>query len=438
MILEVQAGQRLDSRGNPTVQVDVKTSHGVFRAMVPSGASTGSHEAVELRDKDKPAYGGKGVLGAVDNVRSIIGPALIEKGFNPQNQQKEIDAFMCELDGTPNKSRLGANAILGVSMACSRAGAAAADIPLYEFLRREANENGAYIMPVPFFNVLDGGRHSGNTMAFREFMIAPTGAQSFEEALRMGSETYSALQSLIARKFGPPATGIGDEGGFAPPITTPEEALDLLTEAVDESGYTGKIKFAIDSASSEFFKDGVYDLGFKTEEANPKSPAQMMELYNGILDKYPIALLEDPFAEDDWDSWTKFNENCQHELVGDDLLVANVDRVRMAHEKKACNSMLLKVNQIGTVSEAIEAARFAKSLDWSVFVSHRSGETTDDFIADLAVGLATGHIKSGAPCRGERVAKYNRLLEIETDQKDSWKPWSYAGEKFRFPEISII
>ncbi|KAF2251781.1 enolase [Trematosphaeria pertusa] len=434
MISAVRASQRLDSRGNPTVQVEVETNSGIFRALVPSGASTGQHEAVELRDKDASVYGGKGVLKAVQNVREIIGPALIEKKFNPQTQLKEIDQFMRDLDGTPNKARLGANAILGVSMACARAGAAAEGLPLYEFLRREAGASGPYVMPVPFFNVLNGGVHSGNTMAFQEIMLAPVGATSFEEAMRMGSEVYQTLKKVISEKYGAPATGIGDEGGFAPPITRPEEALDLLETAVEKCGYTGKIKYAMDPASSEFFReDGDYDLGFKDKTPNVVSPAGMQELYSRLMTKYPIVLLEDPFAEDDWPTWTAFNKTCPIELVGDDLLVTNVERVRMAKEKKACNSMLLKVNQIGTVTEAIEAANLAFSLGWGVFVSHRSGETTDDFIADITVGLGTGHLKSGAPCRGERVAKYNRLMDIESQLKAAGKECLYAGESFSFP-----
>ncbi|TPX15961.1 uncharacterized protein E0L32_000295 [Thyridium curvatum] len=451
MIRAVSAAQRFDSRGNPTVQVELdtelahRTQSGKFRALVPSGASTGQHEAVELRDHDASRFGGKGVANAVANVRETIGPALVREQFDARMQLRDLDAFMCRLDGTPNKARLGANAILGVSMAFARLAAAASRMwadgddgqgePLYEFLRREAGaDKGPYIMPVPFFNVLNGGVHSGNTMAFQEIMIAPVGATSFEEAMRMGSEVYQALKKILVEKFGSPATGVGDEGGFAPPITKPEEALDLLTAAVKSSGYTGKIAFAIDPASSEFFRDGVYDLGFKDKTADRRSPQQMQQLYQGLVNgQYPIVLLEDPFAEDDWDSWTEFNKTCGIELVGDDLLVTNVERVRMADERKACNSMLLKVNQIGTVSEAIEAANLAFSLGWGVFVSHRSGETTDDFIADLTVALGTGHLKSGAPCRGERVAKYNRLLDIEAELKALGKPCVYAGESFRFP-----
>ncbi|KAF2103042.1 enolase [Rhizodiscina lignyota] len=440
MLTAIRAYQRLDSRGNPTVKVEVDTSQGTFSALVPSGASTGQHEAVELRDGDKSVYGGKGVSKAVHNVQDIIGPALVKEKFNPQSQQKEIDEYMRKLDGTPNKARLGANAILGVSMACARAGAAAAKIPLYEFLRKEAGvaTESKYVLPVPFLNVLNGGVHSGNTMAFQEIMLAPVGATSFEEAVRMACEVYHRLKTVISDKYGPSATGIGDEGGFAPPITKPEEALDLLNTAVADCNYTGKMKYGIDPASSEFFREGdQYDLGFKDKTSNLLSRVQMLQLYTRLIEHYPVVLLEDPFAEDDWDAWTEFNKICPIELVGDDLLVTNVERVRMANDKKACNSMLLKVNQIGTVSEAMEAANLAFKQGWSVFVSHRSGETTDDFIADLTVALNTGHLKSGAPCRGERVVKYNRLMDIEAQLKVEHKSYIYAGDSFSSPSKRV-
>ncbi|KAF5683079.1 enolase [Fusarium denticulatum] len=415
MITAIKSCQRLDSRGNPTVQVDVVTDIGSFRALVPSGASTGSTEATELRDNIKDVYGGKGVETAVRNVEEIIGPALVAHGLDPKTQMKQIDEFMINLDGTENKSKLGANAILGVSMACARAGAAAMGMPLYDFLRKEANLPEDFVMPVPFFNILNGGQHSGNTMSFQEFMIAPVGASSMAEAIRMGAETYHHLKSAIEMKFGSSASGLGDEGGFAPPISEPHEALDLLTTAVENAGYTGRIKFAIDPASTSFFKDGAYDLGFKTNQARLTTSAELSKIYSDLIDKYPIVLLEDPFAEEDWAAWSAFNKHCSIELVGDDLLTTNVKRVTMAKERDACNSMLLKVNQIGTVTESIEAYRLCLKLGWNIFVSHRSGETTDDFIADLTVGLGTGHLKSGAPVRGERVAKYNRLMDIEDE-----------------------
>ncbi|OJJ45050.1 hypothetical protein ASPZODRAFT_70126 [Penicilliopsis zonata CBS 506.65] len=432
MIKSIRAAQRLDSRGNPTVQVDLTTDKGTFRAIVPSGASTGTNEAVELRDKDPAVYGGRGVRTAVSNVETVIAPALIASGLKVDTDQKQIDDFLVRLDGSKGKGRLGANAILGVSMACARAGAAHSGIPLYEFLRRESQAKEPYIMPVPFFNVLNGGVHSGNTMAFQEMMIAPVGASSLTEAVQMGSEVYQHLKKVIVSKFGASATGIGDEGGFAPPISQPHEALDLLVQAVAEAGYIGKVKFAMDPASSEFYRDGVYDLGFKDKNRpNVHTPKQLMEVYHSLLEKYPIILLEDPFAETDWASWTEFQTSCPVELVGDDLLVTNTEYVQKAEDKKACNGLLLKINQIGTVSEAIQAANLAYSFDWSVFVSHRSGETTDDFIADLVVGLRTGHLKAGAPCRGERVAKYNRLMDIEADLLARGVGCAYAGEGFR-------
>ncbi|KAJ5501263.1 Enolase C-terminal [Penicillium expansum] len=371
MIRSIQAAQRLDSRGHPTVQVDLTTDKGkraptvtkltsytdadTFRAIVPSGASTGANEAIELRDGDNSAYGGKGVQKAVSNIGLVIGPALVQSGLKVDTHQKMIDDFLKNLDGTDNKSKLGANAILGVSMACVRAGAAHSGVPLYEFLRRESGAKKPFVMPVPFFNVLNGGVHSGNKMAFQETMIAPVGASSFTEAVQMGSEVYQQLKKVIVEKFGTSATGIGDEGGFTPPISQPHEALDLLVEAVYRAGYTDRIKFAIDPASSEFFRGGKYDIGFKDDKPNPQSSQQLAELYRSLLQNYPIVLLEDPFAETDWDSWTEFNKKCPVELVGDDLLVTNTRNVQEANAKRACNSMLLKINQIGTISEAIEA-----------------------------------------------------------------------------------
>lgn len=445
-IKKITAQQRLDSRGNPTVQVQVETADGLFRALVPSGASTGAHEAVELRDGnskdastngiDTAAYGGKGVLQAVANVNEVLGPALVKSGLDVATQLRAIDQAMVDLDGTPNKARLGANAILGVSMACARAGAAARRIPLYEYLRRECGADDApYVLPVPFFNVLNGGVHSGNTLAFQEFMLAPTGAASFEEAVQLGAEAYHALKRVIVERYGAPATSIGDEGGFAPPLTRPEEAFDLLVAASKEVNGGEGIQFGLDPASTEFFDADAraYDLGFKDKQANKLSPKDLQELYHQLAKTYPLVLLEDPFAEDDWASWTAFTASCQGtplEIVGDDLLVTNVERVREASQKKACNAMLLKMNQIGSVSEAIAAAQLAFAQGWAVFASHRSGETTDDFLADLTVALNAGHLKAGAPARGERVAKYNRLLDIEAELKAQGKRVVYAGANF--------
>lgn len=434
-ITRVAATERLDSRGKPTIQVTVTTDKGSFTSLVPSGASKGDYEAIELRDGDESRFEGNGVLQAIKNVQDTLAPELIAKNFDVGTQQKEIDAFLCKLDGSKDKSRLGANAILGISMAVARAGAAANGVPLYQYLASLASRSvTSYVMPVPFFNVLNGGVHSGNPMAFQEFMVAPVGASSTSHAIQMGAEVYSRLKSLIVSKFGKSAIGIGDEGGFAPPISRPHEALDLLVEAIKKSGHEGKVKIGIDPASSEFFKaeTGDYDIGMKWDEPKPTTRKEMIALYHGMLKQYPIVLLEDPFAQDDWDSWTAFNQDCPVELVGDDLLATNITRINEANAKKACNALLLKINQIGSISESIAAASRAYELGWAVFVSHRSGETTDDFIADLTVALGTGHLKSGSPCRGERVAKYNRLMDIEDDLKQKKVENRFAGEWFRF------
>lgn len=431
-ITSITAQQRLDSRGKPTIQVRLTTSHGTFQSIVPSGASKGDYEAVELRDGDKSQYQGNSVHNAINNVEKILGPALIESKLMPEQDLKKIDELMIKIDGTENKSKLGANAILGISMAAARAGAAALGIPLYQFLARESgNTVSDFVMPVPFFNVLNGGDHSGNAMAFQEFMIAPVGASSMTEAVQMAAEVYSCLKEVLTEKHGKSAIGIGDEGGFAPPIHHPSEALDLLTAAIEAAGHTGRIKFGIDPASQSFFKDGKYDMGFKTPNPEPKSYQEMAKLYHSLLEAYPIILLEDPFGQDDWPAWTEFAKDCKVELVGDDLLATNIKRIKMGEEKKACNSLLLKINQIGTITESLAAAAEAYAAGWSVFVSHRSGETTDDFIADLVVSLKTGHLKSGAPCRGERVAKYNRLMDIEDDIKARGLKLRYAGESLR-------
>lgn len=432
VILSIKASERLDSRGNPTVQVRMTTDQGLFDSIVPSGASKGNYEAVELRDGESSRYHGKGVLKAVHNVNSRLTPAIIAADLDPATQLKEIDHLMMKIDGTEDKSNMGANAILGISMAAARAGAAKCRIPLYRFLAREAGrEDQTAALPVPFMNVLNGGDHSGNTMAFQEFMIAPVGAQSVTEAVRLNSETYACLKRIITVKYGKSAIGIGDEGGFAPPIYRPEEALDLLVQAIVEAGHEGKIKIGIDPASQSFEENGNYNIGFKTSGSEVMSGEQLAKLYHSLLAKYPIILLEDPFGQDDWSTWTEFNKSCRVELVGDDLLATNIKRISLAEERHACNSILLKINQIGTITESIEAANEAFRVGWSVFVSHRSGETTDNFIADLTVGLGCGHLKSGAPCRGERVAKYNRLMDIEDELEDHRMKHYYAGQSFR-------
>jgi len=419
----------------------VTTSKGTFRALVPSGASKGDYEAIELRDGNASVYHGSSVLKAVHNVNHVLGPAILARKFDVGKELANIDSLMRELDSTLDKSNMGANAILGISMACARAAAAEQDVPLYEFIRQQSKSHKPYILPTPFFNVLNGGVHSGNLMTFQEFMIAPVGAESMAHAVQMGSEVYQALKKVVRAKFGGSAIGIGDEGGFAPPISKPHEALDLLVTAVENCGYTGLVKFAIDPASSEFFESEKYNLAFKDPSTHASnvatlSRAELSHLYQELIGKYPIVLLEDPFAQDDWEAWSQFNQTCNIELVGDDLLATNLERIKIAHEKKACNALLLKINQIGTITEALTAAKTAFSLGWSVFVSHRSGETTDDFIADLTVGLGTGHLKSGSPCRGERVMKYNRLMDIEMELVAQEQKHWYAGVDFRQTHVA--
>lgn len=432
-IKSVHARQIFDSRGNPTIEVDVHTEHGLFRAAVPSGASTGIYEALELRDNIKTEYLGKGVKTAVKNVNEIIGPAVMGKDVT---KQAEFDNFMIDLDGTDNKGKLGANAILGVSLAACRAGAAAKGVPLYRHIA-DLSGNTNIVMPVPAFNVINGGSHAGNKLAMQEFMILPIGASSFSEAMRMGAETYHHLKALIKDKYGQDATNVGDEGGFAPNIQSSRDGLDLLKAAIEKAGYAGKVKIGMDCAASEFFSDGKYDLDFKTKN-NDKSQVltgeQLANLYKEFVKDYPIVSIEDPFDQDDWDSYAKLTNEIGKDvqIVGDDLLVTNPKRIKTGVEKKACNALLLKVNQIGTVTESIQACKDAQAAGWGVMVSHRSGETEDNFIADLVVGLGTGEIKTGAPCRSERLSKYNQLLRIE---EELGSKAHYIGEKFRNPRV---
>ncbi|KAJ3046657.1 hypothetical protein HK097_000659 [Rhizophlyctis rosea] len=433
-IQKVFARQIFDSRGNPTVEVEVTTEKGVFRAAVPSGASTGIHEALELRDNDKGSYLGKGVLKAVGHVNGEIASALIKANLDVKNQQA-VDDFLLQLDGTENKSKHGANAILGVSLAVARAGAAEKNVPLYKHLADLAGNTEPFVLPVPCFNVINGGSHAGNKLAMQEFMILPTGAASFTEAVKIGSEVYHHLKSVIKKKYGLDATNVGDEGGFAPNIQNPREALDLLQASIAAAGYTGKVKIAMDVAASEFYTDDKkYDLDFKnpqTDKSAALSGEKLGDLYRSFIDEYPIVSIEDPFDQDDWEAYTGLTGSVSIQIVGDDLTVTNPKRIHTAIEKKACNGLLLKVNQIGTVSESIQAAKLAQSDGWGVMVSHRSGETEDTFIADLVVGLKTGQIKTGAPCRSERMAKYNQLLRIE---EELGSKAIYAGENFRRPQ----
>ncbi|CAL8106106.1 unnamed protein product [Calicophoron daubneyi] len=429
-IQKITARQILDSRGFPTVECDLVTNRGLFRAAVPSGASTGIYEANELRDAAKDFHG-KGVMKAVNNINKIIAPALIRKNLCV-TEQHAIDEFMVkELDGTANKTRLGANAILAVSLAVLKAGAAEQNLPVYRWVANLAG-NRIVTLPVPAFNVLNGGKHAGNALAFQEFMILPTGAKSFAEALKMGSETYHCLRDILKRKYGLNACNVGDEGGFAPDISTPNEALDLLVEAITTAGYVGKIVIGMDVASSEMFvKGGKYNLHFKDSLQDPNlliSGDKLLDTYSALLSHYPIMTIEDPFDQDDWEHWIKFRSRSKVQIVGDDLLVTNPDRVKRAIEVGACNALLLKVNQIGSFSEALEACQMAKRANWNVMVSHRSGETEDSTIADIAVGLSCGQIKTGAPCRSERLAKYNQLLRIE---EELGCHAVYAGNVFR-------
>jgi enolase len=431
-VTKVFARYVYDSRGNPTVEVELTTDNGVFRTIVPSGASTGIHEALELRDGDKSKWMGKGVTKAVSNVNDIIAPAVIKSEI-PVTDQLQFDKFLISLDGTPNKGKLGANAILGVSMAITKAAASLKGIPLYEYIAQLAGSKDSHVLPVPFMNVLNGGTHAGGSLPFQEFMIAPIGAKNFSEAVRMNSEVYHHLKTLAKAKYGQSAGNVGDEGGVAPNITTAQEALDLIVSAINEAGYDGIIKIAMDSASSAFYntETGKYDLDYK----NPKSDGskaitgdQLGDLYAELLDKYPMIMLEDPFAEDDWQTWTNnFHKINKVQVIADDLTVTNPIRIRRAIDEKTASALLLKINQIGTISESIEAAKMSYAAGWGVMVSHRSGETEDTFIADLTVGLRTGELKSGAPTRSERMAKYNQLLRINEQLGDKA---IYAGKNF--------
>mmetsp|Transcript_44419 Transcript_44419/g.53718 ORF Transcript_44419/g.53718 Transcript_44419/m.53718 type:complete len:477 (+) Transcript_44419:99-1529(+) len=427
-IKTVHAREILDSRGNPTVEVDVTTTDGLFRASVPSGASTGAYEACELRDGGD-RYMGKGVLGAVKNVNDVLGPAVV--GMDPTSQ-KEIDDKMLELDGTKNKNNLGANAILGVSLAVSKAGAAAKGIPLYaHYAQLAGNGEEKYTMPVPCFNVINGGSHAGNKLAFQEYFVIPTGAKSFSEAMTIGCEVYHNLGKIIKAKFGGDATLIGDEGGFAPPCDN-REGCELIMEAIKKAGYEGKCTIGLDVAASEFKVKGEdkYDLDFKYD-GNIISGEELGDLYQSLAKDYPIVTVEDPFDEDDWSNWSKFTEKNSEafQVVGDDLTVTNIDKIERAINENSCTCLLLKVNQIGSISESIAAVTKAKRAGWGVMTSHRSGETEDTYIADLAVGLCTGQIKTGAPCRSERLAKYNQLLRIEEEL--GVDNVIYAGAGFR-------
>ncbi len=416
-IEKIKAREILDSRGNPTVEVDVLLDDGTLgRAAVPSGASTGSHEALELRDGDKNRFWGKGVLNAVANVNTKIAPVLI--GMDA-SEQGEIDRTMLVIDSTPTKSNLGANAILGVSLAAAYASAASQKLPLYRYLGGE----NANLLPVPQMNILNGGKHAADSVDLQEFMIVPAGAVSFSAALRMGAEVYQSLKKLLKSKG--LATAVGDEGGFAPSLPANREAVQVIVDAIEAAGYQpGKDCFiALDPASSEFFIDGKYDLA---KEGRKLTSAEMVDYYVELVSSFPIISIEDGLAEDDWEGWRMITEKIGQkvQLVGDDLYVTNIERISKGIEQKASNSVLIKLNQIGTLTETRSAIDMAHNAGWTSVVSHRSGETEDTTISDLCVGLNTGQIKTGAPCRSERVAKYNRLLRIEEELGDRAK---YAG-----------
>ncbi len=406
---KVLAREVLDSRGFPTVQADVVLDNGmVGRATAPSGASTGKREAYELRDGNAKRYGGKGVLTAVNNVRGEIAKTL--KGSNPLEQQK-IDNFLVELDGTANKSRLGANAIVAVSMAAARAGALASGMPLYRYLGGE----GATLLPQPQMNVINGGRHAENSLDMQEFMIVPRAAASFSEALRMASETFQQLKSTLRKKGY--SVGVGDEGGFAPDLPSAEDAMTTIADAIGKAGYKAGdgIAIALDPAASEFYENGTYV--FKKSDKSKKTSAAMVSLYAEWIKKYPLVSIEDGLAEDDWEGWKKLTEaiGSRVQLVGDDIFVTNPEIIRKGIEQRISNAVLIKLNQIGTVTETLKAVQTAREAGYRMVISHRSGETEDTFIADFAVAVNAGQIKTGSLCRSERIAKYNRLLQIEEE-----------------------
>ncbi|HEY3208569.1 MAG TPA: phosphopyruvate hydratase [Actinomycetota bacterium] len=417
IIDEVRAREILDSRGNPTVEVEVVLADGtVGRAAVPSGASTGVHEAVELRDEEADRFGGKGVLTACRNVEEEIAPELEDMDVL---DQRAVDALLADLDGTPNKSKLGANAILGVSLAVAKAAAGSLGLPLYRYL---GGPQG-HILPVPLMNVINGGAHADNELELQEFMLAPIGAASFSEALRWGTEVFHALHAILKEKG--LATNVGDEGGFAPRIGTAREALDLLLQSIERAGLEpgSEVALAMDPAASEVFENEAYRL-----EGRDRTAADMIEFYTGLLDSYPILSIEDPLAEDDWDGWMAITEALDErvQIVGDDLFVTNPERLERGIDEGAANAILVKLNQIGTLTETLDVVRLAKESSYGVVISHRSGETEDTTIADLAVATNAGQIKTGAPSRGERTAKYNQLLRIEEELGETAR---YAGRQ---------
>ncbi|KAK6460941.1 enolase [Scheffersomyces coipomensis] len=432
-ISKVYARVVYDSRGNPTVEVVISTEKGKFSAIVPSGAHHNSHECLDLRDNDPKKWNGRGVSQAVQNVNEIIAPALIKANLDVTDQES-IDEFLIDLDGTPTKEKLGANAILAVSLAVAKAGAGKKGSPLYKHIADLAKlHEYPFLIPTPFFNVLNGGIHSGSGLTFQEFMVVPYGAPSFFEAVRYATEIFHTLRTLTIEKYGSSSANLGDEGGIAPNVENARQALDLIVSAIKGAGYEGQVGIAIDASASDFYKEGKYDLNFKNEELSNAidylTSDQLAELYWDLINKYPIVSLEDPFSEDDWEAWTKYYPKFQSkvQIVADAITSTTPEIIEQGIEKKIANVLLLKLNQIGTLTEAIDAAKLAYDAGWAVQVSHRSGETEDTTIADLAVGLRTAQIKSGAPARSERFAKYNQIIRIEDDLE---KYAVYAGKNF--------
>jgi enolase len=418
-IVNIKAREILDSRGNPTVEAEIILESGVSAiADVPSGASTGEHEALELRDGDKKRFKGKGVTKAVNNIEKIIFPRL--KGMEV-SKQREIDKLLIKLDGTPNKSKLGANAMLGVSLACVRAAAIEKRMPIYKYL----GKNAPNLLPTPCLNVLNGGMHADNNVDIQEFMIVPTGAENFREGLRMAAETYQTLKNVLKEKK--LSTGVGDEGGFAPNLTSNEEAIKVIIDAIHKAGYTKgeDICLGLDVAASNLFKDGKYSM---QSEGKVLTAEQMIDYYSMLTEKYPIIFIEDGLSEDDWEGWKLMTDKLGKKirLIGDDLFVTNPERLKKGIDMGVANSILIKLNQIGTVTETLDTIKMAEEAGYTTLISHRSGETEDAFISDLAVATSAGKIKTGAPCRSERTCKYNQLLRIE---EELGSLANYAGSK---------
>ncbi|KAF5203937.1 Enolase [Thalictrum thalictroides] len=429
VITKIKARQILDGRGIPTVEVDLYTNKGMYRAAAPGGTSTGMYGAVELRDGEKGKYIGMGVSRAVKNVNEKISEALI--GMDP-TLQSQIDQAMIDLDKSENKGELGANAILAVSIAACKAGAAEKEVPLYKHIA-DISGKTSVVLPVPAFTLISGGKHAGNNLPAQEIMVLPIGASTFEEAMQMGSEAYHHLKAVISERYGAIGCNVGEDGGFSPDISSFAEVLDLVMEAIDRTGYSERIKIAIDVGASDFCIGTKYDLDFKSPKKsgqNFRTGEDMIELYTQLCRDYPIVSIEEPFDKDDWEHTKSLTRLAICQVVGDDLLMSNPKRIEKAIGDFTCNALVLKMNQIGTVTEAIEAVKMAKDAHWGVLMSHISGETEDSFIADLAVGLATGQIKAGAPCRGERLSKYNQLLRIGEELGDQAV---YAGDNWRLP-----